>query len=389
MKKKIAILGSTGSIGKTTLDLIDKNNFNIILLSSNKNYKKLLKQAKIYNVRNLIICDQESYKKSLIYNKDKKIKIKNNFKNLNKIIKKKLDYVMLSISGIEGLIPTFNMIKYTKKIAIANKESLICAWPIIKRELNKNKTDFIPVDSEHFSIWSEIKDTAVQKIDKIYLTASGGPLLNSKIKNFNKINIKTILKHPTWKMGKKITVDSATLMNKCFEVMEAKNIFNLDYKQIEILIHPDSYVHSLVEYKNGISKLILHDTTMKIPIFNSIYENNRLYDKLRGINTKKLNNLRFQKPMISKFPIISFLKKLPQKHSLFETLIVSINDNLVNQYLSKRISFNDISILFLKLINNNEFKDIKNVYPKKISEILSFNKKINLKISELMLQNKS
>ena len=159
MIKKIGILGSTGSIGTTLLKLINNDEFEIKFLSANKNYKKLLNQAKKFNVKNLIITNHESFNSAKIFNKDKTIKIYNNFEILNKIVNNKLDYVMSSIVGIDGLKPTFNIIKFTKKIAIANKESLICAWPLISRELNKHKTKFIPVDSEHFTIWRELKNS--------------------------------------------------------------------------------------------------------------------------------------------------------------------------------------------------------------------------------------
>ena len=155
MKKQIAILGSTGFIGKTLLDLLstNKNKFEIILLTANKNYKELFKQSKKFKVKNLIITNKKSYSAFLKINKNKKIKIFNDFKNFNKIFKKKIDYVMSSIVGLDGLEPTFEKIKFTKKIAIANKESLICGWNLINKSLIKNKTKFIPVDSEHFSLW--------------------------------------------------------------------------------------------------------------------------------------------------------------------------------------------------------------------------------------------
>ena len=204
MKKKIAIFGSTGSIGKSLIDIIkhDKKNFKIVLLTTNKNYSNLLKQAKIFNVKNLIITDRKSY--DIVNKKKLKINIYNNFNNLNKIFKNKIDYVMSAISGIDGLSPTFQSIKYTKKIAIANKESIICAWNILNRELNKYNTEFIPVDSEHFSIWSALPNKKIIKnIDKIFITASGGPFYKLPISKFSKIKIKDAIKHPNWKMGKK------------------------------------------------------------------------------------------------------------------------------------------------------------------------------------------
>lgn len=370
MKKKIAVLGSTGSIGGTLLKLINNNEFDVQLLSANKNFKKILKQAKKFKVKNIIITDHKSYLQAVKFNKNKNLKIHNKFNLLDKILKKKLDYVMASISGIEGLKPTFEIIKYTKKIAIANKESLICAWPLIKNELKKFNTKFIPIDSEHFTIWSEINNIDTSQIKKIYLTASGGPLLNYDLKKFNKINVSNILKHPTWVMGKKISVDSATMMNKCFEVIEAKNIFNLSYKQIDILIHPKSYIHSIIIYKNGLSKIILHDTTMRIPIFNSLYNNNKSYKNNKNLDLKKLNNLNLTKIDIKKFPIVKLLKKLPVNFSLFETIIVTINDFMVSKFLNNKIHFNDISNLVLYYLQLKEFNKYKKLRPKNIAEII-------------------
>ena len=387
MKKKIAILGSTGSIGSTLLSLIDKKNYEIALLVANKNYKKVLDQAINYNVKNIIITDYESYQKSLLLNRNKQIKIYNNFNNLKKFIQNKLDYVMSSIVGIDGLNPTMIMIKFTKVIAIANKESLICAWPIINRQLKKYKTKFIPVDSEHFSIWSEIKDKNRSEIKKIYLTASGGPLLNFDFKYLSKVRVKDIIKHPTWKMGKKISVDSATMMNKCFEVMEAKNIFNLNYDQISIAIHPDSYIHALIEYQNGISKAIIHETTMKIPISNSINLKNNIYDGISEINFKKMNNLKFQKVAINKYPIINLLKILPNNSSLFDTAIVSVNDYIVNEFLNNKISYKKISKLILKILRSKEFIKYKKIIPKEISQIINLDKKIKFRLPKLLDYN--
>ena len=227
MKKKIAILGSTGSIGKTLIKILkkDQKNFEIVLLTTNKNYKELTKQAKIFNVKNLIATNENTYlriKKNNILNHTK---VFNNFDSFDKIFKTKIDYVMSSISGLEGLKPTFNIIKHTKFIAIANKESIICGWNILNKELKKNKTNFIPVDSEHFSINYALKNNLISNVNNIYLTASGGPLLKVPLDKFKNIKISNVLKHPNWSMGKKISIDSATLMNKVFEVIEAKKNF--------------------------------------------------------------------------------------------------------------------------------------------------------------------
>ena len=384
MKKKIGILGSTGSIGTTLLNLINKKNTEVYFLMANKNYKKILKQAKLYSVKYVIITDKTSFKKAKKFNNNKKIIIINNY-NFHEIIDTKLDYVMSAITGLAGLKPTFEIIKFTKNIAIANKESIICAWPLIKKELIKRNTEFVPVDSEHFSIWSEINKIDLNKIDKIYLTASGGPLLNYNSKNKKNINISSILKHPTWKMGGKISVDSATMMNKCYEIIEAKNLFNLEYKQIKILIHPNSYIHAIILYKNGLSKIVLHDTTMKIPIFNSIYGTNTPYKYDNKIDINKLNNLKLQQVKIKEYPIIKCLKYLQNNHTLYETVIVTINDFFVDKYLKKKINFFDISKLVLKFINNDKFKIYKKSSANSVDEILNLNEFIKNELKNFYL----
>ena len=381
MKKKIAILGSTGSIGKTLIEIIkkDKKNFKIILLSADENYKELLKQAKTLKVKNLIINNKNSYKKIKNNKISNKIKIYNNFDCYKEIFKKKVDYTMSSISGIEGLKPTIEIIKYTKSVAIANKEAIICGWNLINKELKKNKTNFIPVDSEHFSIWYALKGIDKKIIDKIYLTASGGPFLNYPKKKFDKINMKQAVKHPNWKMGKKISIDSATMMNKVFEIIEAKKIFNIPYKRLSIIIHPKSYVHAILKFKNGLTKIIVHDTNMKIPIYNSLYASNRIINSKR-LNLNILNDLNFQDIDLKRFPITKILDKLPEKSSLFETVLVSINDILVKLFLVNRIKFTDIFKKMNIMLELNEFKKFKKLKVKKIGDILNLNNKIKEKL---------
>ncbi len=387
MKKKIVILGSTGSIGKTLLDIIDKdkNNFQIVLLTANTNYRLLLKQAKKFKVKKVILTNLDLFKKNKHIFIKNNIKIYNNFKNLNRILPSKIDYTMSSIVGIDGLYPTINLIKISKKIAIANKETIICAWNLIKNKLKKYKTQFIPVDSEHFSIWYSIKDKKKPNIEKIYLTASGGPLLNVKKKFFKTLKINQITKHPNWNMGKKISVDSSTLMNKVLEVIEAKKIFQLKYKQISILIHPKSYLHALVKFNDGMVNLIAHDTTMRIPIFNTIYEEGEKKLKTNKINFYNLNNLNLNKVNNKKFPFVNILNSLPSKDSLFETILVAANDELVSLFLNKKISFLNITKILLKVIFSPEFTKYKFLKPKNVNEILKLNKYVRLKINSMCI----
>ena len=386
MKKKIAILGSTGSIGKNLLKILekDKSNVEILLLTANKNYKVLFNQIKKYNVKNVIITNKLSYKLLAKKLKNKKVNIYSDYSSLSLIFRKKIDYVMSSISGIDGLIPTIKIIKHTKKIAIANKETIICAWNLIKNELNKNKTFFIPVDSEHFSLWYALQNFHSNKIEKIYLTASGGPFLNFNKKKLKKINVSQALNHPNWKMGKKISIDSSTLMNKVFEVVEAKHIFELPYNKISILTHPNSYVHALVKFSNGLIKIIAHDTTMKIPIFNTIFTNDKKKITSKKIDLVKLNSLDFRKVDSEHFPSIKILKKMPEKISLYESVIVSVNDRLVNLFLEKKIKYDQIVSIMLKLINYKVFLKYKKITPKKIEDIISVKNHVGYEIKKLL-----
>jgi len=385
MKQKIAILGSTGSIGNNLLKIIKKNpkDFNIILLTANKNYKKLLSQAKKFNVKNLILNDVIAYNKAaIILKNNKKVKLFRDFKSINKIFNKKIDYVMSSIVGLSGLLPTIEIIKYTNKIAIANKESLICGWKLISSELKRNNTEFIPVDSEHFSVWFGLKGHKNYDIDKIFLTASGGPFLNLPLKNFKKIKLSDALKHPNWKMGKKISIDSATLTNKLLELMEARNIFSLELNKFSIFIHPDSYVHSVIKFKNGLTKFILHDTDMRIPIENTLKNSFNKTSKKKNLNLKKLNNLKLNKVNISRYPIIKLLKNIPNHHSLFDTVIVCSNEIIVDAFINKLIKFNEISKLMLKIASNKEFDQLKNSEPSSITDILKINTRIKTLLSK-------
>ena len=381
MKKKIAILGSTGSIGKCLIDIIkqDKKNFEVVLLSADGNYKELLKQAKLFKVKNLIVSNEYSYNQIKKNKYSKKINIYNNFNNFKKIFKKKIDYTMSSISGIQGLKPTIEIVKFTNKIAIANKESIICGWDLIEKELKKNKTEFIPVDSEHFSIWYALKDVDKKLIEKIYITASGGPFLYKPLNELRNVSSKQAMKHPNWKMGKKISIDSATMMNKVFEIIEAKKIFNLSYKKLSILIHPKSYIHAIVKLKNGLTKIVAHDTNMKIPIFNSLYSSNNFINS-KKLNLKILNNLEFKEINYKRFSVIKILNKLPENSSLFETILVSINDKLVELFLANKIKFTDIPKKMHNMLDLNELKKYKMIKPRKINDIIFLNNKIRSKI---------
>ena len=387
MKKKIAIIGSTGSIGRTTLNIIkkDKGNFEILFLSTNKNINVIYNQAKKFKVKNLIVVSKPHFltlKKKINNNK---FNIYNDFSCFKKICKTKLDYTMSAISGLDGLKPTYDIIKHTKKIAIANKETIICSWNLIQKKLRVHKTKFIPIDSEHYSIWSLLNGFNSKNVEKIYITASGGPFLKTPLKLLKKIKPINAIKHPNWSMGEKISIDSSLMVNKLFEVIETRRLFDLEYKKIKILIHPKSYLHAIVKFDNGISKLLIHDTNMQIPIFNSIYENSKKL-KTRDLNLKKLNNLQLIEPNINKFNSLKLLSRIPENISLYETVLVSANDEAVHQFLCGNIKYLEIYKILSKVMNMKEFLKLKNQKPNNIDQILKLNKYVRLKTNNLCIK---
>ena len=387
MKKKIIILGSTGSIGKTTLKIIKKDikNFEIVLLTTNNNIKELSVQINNLKPKNVLIFDKKKYFYFMKNNSNKKINIFNNIDDFKKNNKKKIDYTMCAISGLDGLQPTLSLISLSKKIAIANKESIICGWNLIEKNLKKYKTTFLPVDSEHFSIWSLINKNKKELIDKIFITASGGPFLKLPKSKMSKISPIQATKHPNWSMGKKISIDSATMMNKIFEVIETQKIFNLSKSKIAILIHEDSYLHALVKFKNGITKLLVHDTNMEIPIFNTLYDDEKRFLKTKKLDLNKLNSLKLHHINKKKFPVTMILKEISNQNSLFETVIVATNDELVDLFLKNRITYLQLQQYLVKFLCSNLFSKFKLKKPKNIEDIMDLNRYVRLKVRGLCI----
>ncbi len=355
MRKKILLLGSTGSIGRSSLNIIRnyKSKLEIVALSTNKNIRLIIK-----------------HKKVLHYGLNKNIRIFNNISDFLKNNKKKFDVTIVGISGFDGLEPTLQVIPYSKNLSSANKESIICGWKFINNKLKKYKSNFIPLDSEHFSIWSLVRNSNHEMISKIYLTASGGPFLNKSKNKIRNARISDVIKHPNWNMGHKISVDSATLMNKLFELIEASKIFNLPINKFDIVIHPKSYVHALVNFKNGLSKILIHDTQMEIPIFNSIfYKTSVTYKRNKDINFKNLNGENFIKPSVSNFPLLKLIKEYKRNNSYYEIILVTVNDYFVKKFLNGNINFQKMQIKLLKKLKDPYLSKYYNKYPKKINDI--------------------
>ena len=367
MKKRIAILGSTGSIGKSTLDVIkkDKKNFEIVLLTANNNYKKLIKQAKEFKAKNVIINNKKFFKK--VKKSLKNTKVYFGDISLRKVVNKRLDYTMSAVVGLAGLQPTIDAVKISKTIAVANKETIICGWEILSKLIKKNKTKFVPVDSEHFSIMELTKGLRNEHVAEIIITASGGPFLNSSINKLKKIKPNQATKHPNWKMGRKISVDSATLMNKIFEVIEAHKLFKFHISKYKIMIHPQSYVHSIIRFKNGLTKMILYDTDMKIPISNTLYKNTIF--KKNNIKINDLNNLNFQEVNPKIFPSIKLLKKCFKLGPSTPIIVNAANEVLVDLFLKKKIGFLDIVKTINKILKARNFKKYAKINPKSLKDI--------------------
>jgi 1-deoxy-D-xylulose-5-phosphate reductoisomerase len=383
MKKIISILGSTGSIGLSTLSIIDKkkNFFKVNLLTANKNYTSICNQIVKYKPNFFVINNKLIFEKVKKKFSNKKVKIFNNF---NFKMLKKSDITISAIPGLAGLKPTILMIKLSKKLLIANKESIICGWNIIKKKSITHRTKIIPVDSEHFSIFKLLESHKINDINKIYITASGGPFLRFKKKQFKNIRPKDALKHPKWKMGKKITIDSSTLMNKMFELIEAQKLFNIPKNKIDILIHPDSLVHAIIELKNGLIKFIYHETSMIIPLANAIFDGNLTIKDFykQNKNKKLIENLSFESVNKKIFPIIN-LKKRINEHPSTPIILNASNEILVEYFLHKNIPFLSIFNSLKTILNNRNYKKYAIKTPKNINQINEIDKwarKLTLKI---------
>ena len=370
-KKTIAILGSTGSIGQSSLDIIKKSKeFKVELLIANKNYFKIINQIKVFKPNIVIINNKKVFLKIKKKYQKENLVILNNILNVRKYIKK-IDVTVSAIPGIAGLEPTILFTRLSKKILLANKEAIICGWHLIKKNSIKYKTELVPIDSEHFSIATLLKNYSKDQVEKVYITASGGPFLKLNINKFKNIKPKDAIKHPKWDMGKKISVDSATLMNKVLEISEALKLFPFSLKQYEIIIHPDSLIHAIIKLKNGTSLFLHHYPDMKIPIGNALLKNfnyrnffnykDKTYNKIQTLNFSQINKKKF--PAVNLIPIMN-----SQKSSAI--IINAANEIFVDEFLKNNINFNDI-VAYLKLVlrdksyikTSNLLADsVKNIY---------------------------
>src|SRR3989338_6191632 len=304
--KHISILGSTGSIGTQTLEIVRQfpDEFKIVGLTANKNSELLLKQIKEFKPKAAAIMDKSKVDDLLNFSS---CQVYSGIEGLNKIATmQEADAVINSLVGSIGVEPTYNAIRAKKNVALANKETLVAAGSIIMDEVKKNNVNLMPIDSEHSAIFQCLNGEKINEVEKITLTCSGGPFKNLTKEQLNNVTKEDALNHPTWNMGNKITIDSATLMNKGFEVIEAYWLYGIDYEKINVVIHPQSIIHSLVEFhdKSVIAQLGMPD--MKTPIQYALSYPNRFSNMNKSLNLEEIKSLDFWEPDVERFPCLKY-----------------------------------------------------------------------------------
>lgn len=351
MTENIAILGSTGSIGTQTLDVIrDIGGINVKAMSTNTRIDLFEKQIREFNPELVCVMNNEKAQELKSKIADLDVKVTTGMEGLIEVATMAgTDTVVNSVVGNIGLVPTVEAIKAKKNIALANKETLVTSGELVMKLLKENNVKMYPVDSEHSAIFQSLQGNEGNKIDKIFLTASGGPFRTWD--DVSKVTVDDALKHPNWNMGKKITIDSATLMNKGLEVIEAKWLFDVELDQIEVVVHPQSIVHSMVGYEDGavIAQLGLPD--MKVPIQYALTYPKRVKNSFPKINFFEYNNLTFEKPKIDKFPCLSLAYRAIKIGGTMPTVLNAANEIAVARFINREISFTDIPKLIEMAMN--------------------------------------
>lgn len=343
--KNISILGSTGSIGTQTLDVVRKNKekFNILGLSGNTNIDLLEKQIEEFNPTLVAVMNEEKALELKNRLKDDKTKVVHGLDGLTAVATlEKVDVVVTSVVGMIGLVPTIKAIESKKDIALANKETLVTAGEIVMKKAKENGVSILPVDSEHSAIFQSLMGYKNEDIGRIILTASGGPFRGLKKEALENVTVKEALKHPKWNMGKKISIDSATLMNKGLEVIEAKWLFDLDENQIDVVIHPQSIIHSMVEYKDHSVISQMGNPDMRVPIQYALTYPERIKNDYEKLDLVKISALTFEEPDIETFPCLQLAYEALRIGGSMPTVLNAANEVLVELFIQEKISFYDI-----------------------------------------------
>ena len=356
--KTIAILGSTGSIGKNTLRVIArlKDKFKIVALASGKNTRLLAEQINKFRPRLAAIMDETKFaclKKEV----DVRIKLLAGQEGINEVANFGADIVVMAISGSAALLPTLKSLEKSKRLALANKECLVMAGDIIMRKAKAHRVELIPIDSEQSAIFQCLKDEPKKSLERIYLTGSGGPLKDIAKDELEFVEPDFALRHPRWNMGKKISIDSATLMNKGFEVIEAGYLFGISQDKIEVLIHPQALVHSLVQFVDGTILAQLGRTDMRIPIQYALTYPQRLPLRLSKLELSKVGKLTFNLPDLVKFPCLKLAFEAAREKGLSGCVLNAGDEECVLAYLEGKIKFNDIARIIAKVLAKLKNKD--------------------------------
>ncbi len=370
--KKIGILGSTGSIGTQTLDVIRENKelYEVVFISGHKNIELLNRQSLEFKPEYVVITDYDSYNKTksmnfdatLLYGMDKIISL---------IDKEKIDILLNALVGNIGLLPTYTAAKNKVVLALANKESLVTAGHIIMKEVYNNNSVILPVDSEHSAIFQSLQGNDISSVEKLILTASGGPFRTLSKNEISNKKAYEALKHPNWDMGRKISIDSATLVNKGLEVIEAKWLFDIAPENIEVVVHPQSIIHSLVQYKDSSIIAQMGRPDMRLPIHYALNYPDRKPIQLERFDFMKYNQLTFEAPRRDVFPGLDLAYYSIEKGDSFPTIYNTVNEIMVHHYLKDQIGFYDITDTIEKELMNH-----RRIINPTIEDIIALDKEI-------------
>lgn len=377
--KKIIILGSTGSIGTQTLEVMKnfKENFEIVGLTAYNNIELLSKQIKEFNPKVVAVKDEDKANQ-LRENLNKNVEILTGSKGLQEIVKYDADLVVVAVEGIAGLIPTVTAIQMGKDIALANKEVLVTAGQIVMDLVKEKDISLLPVDSEHSAILQCLRGNDTKQVSRLILTASGGPFRGKKKEDLRKVTVNEALNHPNWKMGKKITIDSATLMNKGFEVIEAKWLFDISEDKIDVIVHPQSIIHSMVEYIDGSVIAQLATADMRIPIQYALNYPTRNY--INGINFLDFSlttQLTFEKPDLETFKCLSLAYEALKIGGTMTTVLNAADEIAVSLFLNKKIEFLQIAEII-----EESMKEHNNIQNPTLDDIINVDKEVKEKIAK-------
>lgn len=352
--KRITILGSTGSIGKSALEVIAKyrDRFEVVGLTAKSNIRLLEEQINTFKPGIVAVADEAS---AIELRKKLNIDVLSGDTGIAEVASySRSDFVLSAIVGFAGLIPTLSAIKTGKPVGLANKESLVVAGEIVMEDAVRFGAKIIPVDSEHSAIFQCIEGRSRESIKKVVLTASGGPFFGKSKSELDRVTIEDALKHPNWDMGRKITIDSATLMNKGFEVIEAYHLFGLSPDEIDVLIHPQSIVHSMVEFKDRsyIAQLSVPD--MKGPIAYALSYPERLDDPMPRLDLSRIEKLTFQKPDTECFPCLLYAYEASREGGTMPAVLNAANEVAVGAFLQRAIGFNDIPVIIKNTMHSHK-----------------------------------